>query len=186
VIARGATTKKESSSVPTALLELARHNAWATHQLLDYCERLDESILNATASGTYGSVIDTLRHLIDSESSYLFRLSGAWSTVPRPPREPVGFDALRERTALLAETWETFLASDFDTEKLGEARGGDGAVFAVRATIYITQAIHHANEHRTHICTILGRLGLEPPDVSAWGYALASGRSWGTTEPTAS
>ena len=38
------------------------------------------------------------------------------------------------------------------------------------------QAIHHANEHRAHVCTILGALGHEPPDVSAWGYADATGR----------
>jgi hypothetical protein len=38
--------------------------------------------------------------------------------------------------------------------------------------------LHHANEHRAHVCTILGALGHEPPDVSAWGYAGATGRSW--------
>jgi hypothetical protein len=53
---------------------------------------------------------------------------------------------------------------------------GDAEVFAVRAGVFITQTLHHANEHHAHIGTILGALGYEPPDVSAWGYALASGR----------
>lgn len=44
------------------------------------------------------------------------------------------------------------------------------------AGIFITQALHHANEHRAHLCTILGALGQEPPDVSGWGYALDTWR----------
>ena len=61
-------------------------------------------------------------------------------------------------------------------ERLGEARGDRGEVYAVRAGVFITQALHHGNEHRAHICTILGALGHEPPDVSAWEYALTHGR----------
>ena len=61
-----------------------------------------------------------------------------------------------------------------DTELL--LRGDDDTVFSVPAGIFITQALHHANEHRAHICTILGARGLEAPDVSGWGYAVATGR----------
>ena len=32
------------------------------------------------------------------------------------------------------------------------------------------QAIHHGNDHRTHVCTILGALDLEAPDLSGWRY----------------
>ena len=32
------------------------------------------------------------------------------------------------------------------------------------------QAIHHGNDHRTHVCTILGARGLEVPDLSGWTY----------------
>jgi uncharacterized damage-inducible protein DinB len=44
--------------------------------------------------------------------------------------------------------------------------------------VILTQLFHHANEHRAQVCTILGALGHEPPDVSAWGYAGATGRTW--------
>ncbi len=84
---------------------------------------------------------------------------------------------LAERAAVLATTWEHFLAGDVDSERLGEARRSQSKVYAVPAGVFIAQALHHANEHRAHICTILGALGHEPPDVSAWGYALATGRS---------
>ena len=159
------------------LHDLAKHNAWATGQVLVFCQGLDEPTLNTTAPGTYGTIIEILRHTIDSEAWYLFLLSGAGSVDPWPRDAAVGLDVLAERAAVLATTWEQFLASDVDGERLGEARGDRGEVFAVPAGVFITQALHHANEHRAQICTILGGLGHEPPDVSAWAYALATGRS---------
>ena len=164
------------------LHDLFRHNAWATSQILEVCRGLDEPTLNATVPGTYGTIIATLRHFLDSEMSYLFRVSGLWPERPWQAGEAAGLAVLPERAALLATNWEQFLAGDVDTERMGEGRGDDGAVFAIRGGVFITQALHHANEHRAHICTILGTLGHEPPDVSAWGYALATGRM--TTKST--
>ena len=154
-----------------------RHNAWATAQVVTFCQGLDEETLNATVPGTYGTIIATLRHTIDSEMSYLFRLIGAESAYPWQWSEAVGLDGLLERAAMLAATWEQFLADDVDTERPMTARGSDPEVYTVPAGIFIAQALHHANEHRAQICTILGALGHEPPDVSAWGYAFASGRA---------
>jgi hypothetical protein len=88
----------------------------------------------------------------------------------------VGLDVLAERAAMLGAVLERFLAGDWDDERLGEARGDQGEIFAVPAGVFLTQALHHANEHRAHVCTILGALGYDPPDVSAWGYAIATER----------
>jgi uncharacterized damage-inducible protein DinB len=156
--------------------DLAGHHGWATAELLTYCQGLDAATLNATAPGTYGTIIETLRHLLDAEMSYVFRLTRAWTERPWTAYEAVGIDVLQERAALLAETLDRFLADDWDDERLGEGYGDD-QVFDVRAGVFLAQTIHHANEHRAHVCTIIGALGHEPPDVSAWGYAVAAGRS---------
>jgi uncharacterized damage-inducible protein DinB len=158
------------------LRDLVRHNAWATNELLAFCRGLDEATLNATVPGTYGSIIETLQHLVDSEASYIRRLTGAWPDHPWKGDRVVGLEVLAERATILAATLEQYLAGEWDSETLGEAYGDEGEVFAVRAGIFLTQALHHANEHRAHVCTILGALGHEPPDVSAWGYADATGR----------
>ena len=48
----------------------------------------------------------------------------------------------------------------------------------MRASVFVSQALHHGNAHREQICSILTSLGIEPPDVQAWGFAEATGRMW--------
>ena len=86
------------------LHDLAKHNAWATQQVLVCCEGLDEATLNATVPGTYGTVIGTMRHIINAEAGYLFRVSGAWPEYPWSREETVGLGVLTERAGLLAAT----------------------------------------------------------------------------------
>lgn len=165
------------------LHELFRHNAWANQRVIDRCRELDADALNATAAGVYGSIFDTLWHLIDAETGYLFRVSGLWPEFPWSREEKPTLDQLAERAKVLATTWETCLSADIDSERLGEARGDEGEVFAVPASIFITQALHHGNEHRAQICTILGANGLGDLDVSVWEYALQTGRMKMKTMP---
>jgi uncharacterized damage-inducible protein DinB len=66
----------------TGFYDLARHHLWATETLLDFCATLDDAILLSVVPGTYGSIIDTLRHLVDSDVSYIYRLTDAWPDHP--------------------------------------------------------------------------------------------------------
>jgi uncharacterized damage-inducible protein DinB len=168
------------------LRDLARHNAWANQQLLTYCRDLDEATLNATVPGTFGTIIDTLRHIVSAESSYIYRLTGFQPGLQWREDREVNLDVLTERAAALSTALEAFLATDWDEERPGEARGGRDEVYTVPAAIFLTQAIHHANEHRAHICTILGALDRETPRGSAWDYAIATGRMTPKTTISAS
>ena len=66
---------------------LFQHNAWASLKLLDFCASLSEEQLNATSVGTYGSIRDTLVHLIEGEISYVERVNGMLPENP-PPWDP--------------------------------------------------------------------------------------------------
>ena len=52
------------------------HHAWATLRLIDACADLPPDRLDTAVPGTYGSIIDTLRHLVGADSWYLYRCSG--------------------------------------------------------------------------------------------------------------
>jgi uncharacterized damage-inducible protein DinB len=146
--------------------------------VLEFCRRLDEQTLNATVPGTYGTIIATLRHLIYCEIEFLDRLLGREQFDPWQAGETTGLDVLIEHAALLATGWEVFLASDVDGERplkpdeMEQSLGND----TVPAGVVITVVLYHGNEHRAQICTILGALGHEPPDITPWAYAIASGR----------
>jgi uncharacterized damage-inducible protein DinB len=49
------------------LLELYRHKTWATLRLIEHCQGLGDEHLDATIPGTFGTIRDTLRHLVNSE-----------------------------------------------------------------------------------------------------------------------
>jgi hypothetical protein len=50
----------------------------------------------------------------------------------------------------------------------------DGLWRMLRA-VPMAQAIHHADDHGTHVLSILGARGLEVPSLSVWGYADSVG-----------
>jgi uncharacterized damage-inducible protein DinB len=161
----------------TGFYDLARHHVWATGKLLEFCASLDDATLRSVVPGTYGSILDTLRHLVDSDVSYIYRLTGAWPDHPWRDDIDVDLATLSERNRLAGAALIEFLDGDWDVDRIGTGYGDDGAVFEIPAGVFLTQTFHHANEHRAQVCSALGALGIEPPDQSAWGYSLESKRS---------
>jgi len=50
----------------------------------------------------------------------------------------------------------------------------------------MAQAIHHADDHRSHVLSILGARGLavpEPNGLDVWGYAEAQGQMQPVASP---
>jgi hypothetical protein len=47
--------------------------------------------------------------------------------------------------------------------------------FRLHSGVVLLQALHHGNDHRTHIGTILGHNGLTYGDMDVWAYGEATG-----------
>ena len=171
-------TQENACLMNTALLELAKHNTWATNTLIDFCAELEPGVLDWTSPGTYGTVLRTLQHLVDAETGYVVRLLQRERPTDWLEESNAGLPAIRLKANEVGEELLAFLATDWDTEALGLGHGDDGVVFEIRSTIFLTQLIHHGNEHRAHVCTVIGAHGVEPPEVSAWGFAEPAGRAW--------
>src|SRR5438477_12930653 len=60
-----------------------RHGVWANEKLLDRCRALTDEQLELTVPGTYGTIRNTLAHIVASEEGYLVRLLG--SLLHEPP-----------------------------------------------------------------------------------------------------
>lgn len=159
------------------LVDAFRHNAWATGELLAVAQNLTEDQLHATVPGTYGSIIDTLWHILSSEASYYTRLTGN-----RPPwyqrgRETPSLAELATYLDDMAQRWDRFLEEPFDAERTLVVAWEDGFDRDVPAGVILAQALHHGNEHRAHICTVLTSLGIPTPDLGVWDYAEATGHA---------
>jgi hypothetical protein len=47
---------------------------------------------------------------------------------------------------------------------------GTRPVLPHATNLLIGQALHHGNDHRTQICTVLSANGFESPDLDFWRY----------------
>jgi uncharacterized damage-inducible protein DinB len=162
------------------------HNAWATHTLLAYCRGLSAEQLQATAPGAVGTLIETLDHILCSEGRYRVALTGAgprWNEQTDPTSD---LDTLELRARDNERFWPGHLPQETDPDRVIRQVLGDGGVRETRAGVVIVQALQHATEHRGQACTIITALGLRPPDLQAWAYAVAVGRaSWRRPEQDA-
>jgi uncharacterized damage-inducible protein DinB len=154
-----------------ALLVLYRHKTWATLGLIEYCQTLDGEHLDATVPGTYGTVRDTLRHLVESEEGYLADVTGERLSQPLTDA-PVPLAELAARVRRMGPRWEALVQ---DAEAQGDEVTTEDGCWRVPRAVPMAQAIHHADDHRTHVLSILGARGLEVPGLGVWGYARSAG-----------
>lgn len=150
------------------------HHVWATVQLIDACSGLSHAQLDAAVPGIYGSIIDTLRHVVGSDSSYLFALSGG--RVAMADVDDMGLTELRAVMEANGRDWEVLIEEDLDPASIVVRRRSDGSESHAPAGIRLAQALHHGTDHRSQVCTALTGLGIEPPAIDVWDYAEAGGR----------
>lgn len=156
------------------LVSFFTHHRWSTLRLLDACERLSEHHLDYTPGGTYGSIRATLQHLLAAEERYVTLLTG--EPAPEPLHESHAFPGFARLRASAERSGAALMAIAAQAEAAAHLTGEfQGKPYTMPLLIPLIQAIHHAVEHRTHITTLMGQQGLEPPDLSAWAYGEESG-----------
>jgi uncharacterized damage-inducible protein DinB len=154
------------------------HHVWATLRLIDSCLPLGDQQLETPVPATYGSIIDTMRHLVGADSSYLFVLSGERTALIEEDRM-----ALRELRTVMeghAGAWAELLARDVDPGAVLVRHRDDGSDSHAPRSIRLVQALHHGTDHRSQICTALTTFGVEPPNIDVWDFGEQDGRVFET------
>jgi len=150
------------------------HNVWATLRLIDACLELSPEQLGTAVPGTYGSILDTARHLVGSDCWYLFRMTG--DRTYTIDEDHMDLPELRAAMEGNASHWSGILAQDLDPDAILVGSNDDGSETRSATSIRIAQVLHHGTDHRSQICTALTTLGREPPDIDVWAYGEHSGR----------
>jgi uncharacterized damage-inducible protein DinB len=161
----------------SVLHEAIRHHVWATEQLLDVCATVPEPELERVAPGTYGSALDTLRHIVDADASYLFVISGgdlgSWDI----DADGLSFAEVRDAAEANARDYEILLERDLDTDANLVRVRDDGSERHATIGVRLAQVAHHGSDHRSQVCTALTALGHEPPEFDVWAWGEAVGLS---------
>ena len=150
------------------------HHVWATLRLIDACLPLADAQLEASVPGTFGSILDTLRHVVGADRSYLALLSD--DQVGRVDEEGMDLPALRDVMEADGPVWAAVIAGDLDPDRVIIRRREDGSESQAPLGIRLAQVIHHGSDHRSQVCTALTSLGIAPPAIDAWDYAESQGR----------
>jgi len=151
------------------------HYLWATLRLIDACLTLSPEQLRTAVPGTYSSILDTMRHLVDSDSSYLRPMTDEPTAVMDAER--LDLPHLRAVMEGHGAAWSRLLDQGLDPDADFVEHDDDGFVRHAPAGIRLAQALHHGTDHRSQICTALTVLGVDPPAIDVWDYGLHSGRS---------
>ena len=152
----------------TTLVELIRYNNWANAQVFAACQKLAADQLAAAAPGAYGSIRETLEHIIRAEADYVGRLTG---NRPQPAFRWKDQAALADLFAFAGQVASALLdAIQRIPPNHIVHEEEDGSTLDYEARALFIQIINHGIEHRTNITTILSGLGLPAPEVDGWGY----------------
>jgi uncharacterized damage-inducible protein DinB len=156
------------------LADAFSHHIWATGRLIDACIALDPAQLETTAQGTYGTILDTMRHLVAADRGYLFSLTDG--RVTEIEEATMDLAALRAVIEGSGSEWVALVATDIDPDADVVRHRDDGTDSHAPAGVRYAQALHHGTDHRSQICTMLTALGVEPPEIDVWDYADQDGR----------
>ena len=150
------------------------HHVWATLRLIDTCVSLSPEQLGKGVHGTYGSILETMRHLVGADASYLYALTGG--RIPAIDEDQMDLSELRTAMEANRAAWSSLLAQDLDPDLVVVRHRDDGSESHAPMGVRLAQALHHGTDHRSQICTALTTLGVEPPAIDVWDFAAHDGR----------
>ena len=150
------------------------HHSWASLRIIDACLALTPEQLATNVPGTFGTILDTVRHLVGADTSYLELASDG--RVSAIDEETMDLAQLRAVMAANGPEWTLVLAQDLDPDVMVTRHRDDGSQSTAPLGIRLAQVVHHGTDHRSQVCTALTTLGIEPPAIDVWDLAFGQGR----------
>jgi uncharacterized damage-inducible protein DinB len=161
-----------------ALDRLLAHMAWANQKTIAHLQTLSEASLAAYATNSEWHAAEIIYHIVDSADHYAFRISGIPALTK--PGEPCIDDVkvIADLTRLKAQAAIVDKALlecvKLDDIQIEFKNYEDKMVKRWRSTI-LSQAIHHATEHRAQLASALEVKGFKPMDLDEldlWAFEV--------------
>lgn len=152
------------------------HHVWATTRLIDVCRELSPEALGIGVVGTRGPIVDTLRHLVVSDTFDLFTVTGD----PAFDIDDARVTSLADARAVMERNgsgWSEYLLRALDADEVvREVDASDGFQRWAPIGFRLAGALNHGTDHRSQVCTALTALGTTPPKIDVFDFGLETGR----------
>jgi len=149
---------------PEEFRTLYDYNSWANHRSVDSCAALTADQFVKNLGSSFGSVRDTLAHIMHGEWVWLERFEGR-SPSTFPAADPYGnLDSLRARWAEIERNLLAFVAGlkQADIDRVFEYKTINYGVYKNPMGQSLQHLVNHGTYHRGQIATMLRQLGVKP------------------------
>jgi len=151
---------------------LYRYNAWATARIFQAATPLSAAELAAPSGASFGSVRETLVHIMAAQWIWLARWKGTSPTTLLDAREFPDLASLRARWDELEAETQRFVETltDSDLSRVVEYRNTRGERWAYPLWQQVVHQVNHATYHRGEVAATLTQLGHSPGDLDLLIY----------------
>ncbi|MSV92531.1 MAG: hypothetical protein F2951_05720 [Actinobacteria bacterium] len=161
-------------SIEMGIEKLIKHMGWANQQIIKKLGELPDEALESYVVNPEWTVAEIIRHILSSADWYGFRLTGEMHVefdAPKSTKEMIEFSRMAagfdDRLLRACAAPEALIPRDYDGK----------IIMRARSTI-LSQAVHHATEHRAQLVAALelrGYATINLDDFDVWGFADAKG-----------
>ena len=160
---------------------LLAHMAWANQKTISHLQTLPQESLASFATNREWHVAEIIHHIVDSGDHYVFLISGipALTKLGEAGIENVKVIAdlarIKEQAVIVDKALLECVKLDDIQIEFKNYSGN--MVKRWRSTI-LSQAIHHATEHRAQLASALEAKGFQPVDLDEldlWAFEIETG-----------
>ena len=146
-----------------------RHMAWANQKVYEAISKLPDEALNSYIVNPEWTANKILRHICGGATWYVFRLEVEdWRDIPKVN----SMSDVRGLADMLADL-DGKIISTVTQEDREITTEVEGKMVTVWASTILTQAVHHADEHRAQLIDALEYKGYSPinlDDIDLWAF----------------
>ena len=157
---------------PAFIGAIYRYNSWANEEMLTAASRVSPADFTRDVKSSYGSIRDTLTHIVWAEWIWLERWKGASPAVVFAPADFPTIERLGERFRAVAAERSVFLGS-LTAEALDqvvEYRNMKGETWRYPLWQQLCHVVNHSTYHRGQVGTMLRQIGAVPPTTDFLVY----------------
>lgn len=159
---------------------MARYNAWQNHNLITAAGTLDGTARRQDRGAFFGSIEETLNHLLWGDRIWLRRFAGSGkpsqTSIPDSRRETpdwTRYCAARAETDAQITTWAAHLTDDELEGDLSWVSGAINRQVTKPLASLIAHFFNHQTHHRGQVHAMLTAAGATPSDTDLFLLPLA-------------